>query len=290
MTKWILGLCFILSFNAFAEWSAVSYNIRNFDKDYIAGQTDTALLGQEIKKLEADVYAFVEIVNKNAFSKLIKDYLPGFSSLTTSCGGGGKQNLGLVYNPKIFDFVSQVEDTTFSMGGGRACGSLRPVFIVTLQHKATKEFQSFIIGHLKAGGNDRAYSQRWQQYGMLKELISKYENKNYILMGDLNTTGFNINNEDGQKFHDFLLDTSSYSISEDLECTSYWDGADTDPAMISSILDHIIVSKSRKASIKSFSVGTHCAKLNCKAALPEDLGATFENVSDHCPLKVTFSK
>ena len=61
MSKWILSLCFLLSFNAFAEWSAVSYNIRNFDKDYISGQTDTALLGQEIKKLNADAYAFVEV-------------------------------------------------------------------------------------------------------------------------------------------------------------------------------------------------------------------------------------
>ncbi len=290
MTKWILGFSLLLSLNAFAEWSAVSYNIRNFDKDYISGQTDTALLGSEIKKLNADVYAFVEVVNKQAFSKLIKDYLPGFNSMTSNCGGGGKQNLGFAYNPKVFDFVSQVEDTSFSMGGGRACGSLRPVFIVTLQNKTTKDVQSFIIGHLKAGGNDRAFKQRWEQYEMLKDLLAKYENKNYVLMGDLNTTGFNINDEDGQKFHDLLLDTSSYSISENLECTSYWDGADQDPAMISSILDHIIVSKDRKSQIKSFSVGTHCAKLNCKAALSEELGDTFENVSDHCPLKVTFSK
>lgn len=290
MSKWILSLCFLLSFNAFAEWSAVSYNIRNFDKDYISGQTDTALLGQEIKKLNADAYAFVEVINKNAFSKLIKDYLPGFSSMTTSCGGGGKQTLGFAYNPKVFDLVSQQEDLSFSMGGGRACGSLRPVFIVTLKHKETKENQTFIIGHLKAGGDSRAFSQRWQQYKMLKDLVAKYEDKNYILLGDLNTTGFNINDEDGKKFQDYLHETSAYSISEDLACTSYWDGGDrSGTRMISSILDHIIVSNDRKSQIKSFSVGTHCAKLDCKAGSPEELGPTFEKVSDHCPLKVTFS-
>ncbi len=290
MTKWILALCATLSFSAFADWSAVSYNIRNFDKDYIAGQTDTALLGEEIQKLNADVYAFVEVVNKSAFTKLVNKYLPGFSSLATECGGGGKQHLALAFNPKVFKLVNSKEDGSFSLGGGRACGSLRPVFIVTLQHLESKENHSFIIGHLKAGGNDRAFSQRWQQYGMLKKLLAEYANKNYVLMGDLNTTGFNINDEDGQKFHDLLLATSSYSIAEKLECTSYWDGADSDPAMISSILDHIIVSNSKKSLITSFSVGTHCAKAACKAALPEDLGPTFEDVSDHCPLKVTFSK
>lgn len=290
MTKWILSLCFLLSFNALADWSAVSYNIRNFDKDFIAGNTDTALLGDELKNLNADVYAFIEIVNKDAFSKLMKTYLPGFSSLVTNCGGGGKQNLAFAYNPQVFSHVSTVEDLSFSLGGGRACGSLRPVFIVTLQHKETKENHSFIIGHLKAGGDSRAFSQRWKQYDMLKDLLAKYENKNYVLMGDLNTTGFNIKDEDGEKFQDFLLETSSFSISEKLECTSYWDGRDEDPAMISSILDHIIVSQSRKSQIKSYEVGTHCAKVSCRAALPEELGRTFMNVSDHCPLKVVFSK
>lgn len=291
MTKWILTLAILLSLsvNAFADWSAVTYNIRNFEKKI--GMTDTKLLGSQLKELNSDVFAFVEVANKVAFKDLMKNNLPQHQHLVSSCGGAGNQYLAVAYNPNTFKFISYAEDMKFTMSGSSmACGSLRPAFIVALEHKETKKIYNFIVGHLKAGGDSKAFKQRWQQYLLLKDVLSVYQDKNYVLMGDLNTTGFNIKDEDGQKFMDLLSDSSSYSVSETLECTSYWDGADQDPALVSSILDHIIVSNSQKSSIKKIELGSHCAKMDCKAGLPSELGDTYAKVSDHCPIKVTFDK
>lgn len=280
-------LFLLLSFPGWAKWSVSTYNIRNFDNDPGAGATNLVELGKIIKEMQSDVMAFEEVINLKAFDTLIKKNLPGYVYKISDCGGFGKQHLAVVYNPKTFDFVKQEEDLTFS-GSGNSCGSLRPLLLVTLKNKASKTDFTFGAAHLKAGGNDRAMAQRWQQYAKLEVIAEAYDKKNLILLGDLNTTGYNIKDKDFVKFEEFMNDSKMRTMTETIGCTNYWTGTQGGEEHQSSILDHIVIHDKNVSSVESVKVGAHCARTDCRPSTPEELGLSYQSVSDHCPVQVTF--
>ncbi len=282
------ALVFIfLTTAGWAKWSASTYNVRNFDNDPQAGRTNLAELGKVIKDFQSDVMAFAEVVNVQAFDTLIRKNLPDLDYKISDCGGFGKQRLAIAYNRKVFDYVKHSEDLTFS-GNGTKCGSLRPVLLLTLRNRVTNSTYTFGVVHLKAGGNIRAMEQRWQQYNKLEKLSGNYKNETFILMGDFNTTGFNIHDQDYEKFDALLSASSLRTTSENLHCTSYWVGNEGGVQHRPSILDHIVIQERDAHLVDSVRVGTHCAQVDCRPATPTELGATYESVSDHCPVQVIF--
>ncbi len=277
----------LLSFPGWAKWSVSTYNIRNFDNDLGAGPTDLIELGKIIKDVQSDVMVFEEVNNAKAFDVVVKRNLPGYEYKLSSCGGFGKQFLAVVYNPKTFDYIGQEEDLTFS-GSTNSCGSLRPLLLVTLKNKTTNTIYTFAAAHLKAGGNDRAMAQRWQQYAKLEVLAKVYDKKNLILLGDLNTTGYNIKDQDFVKFEEFMNGSKMRTMTEAIGCTNYWTGTLGGEEHQSSILDHIVIHDKNVSSVDSVKVGAHCARTDCRPSTPEELGVSYQSVSDHCPVQVTF--
>jgi endonuclease/exonuclease/phosphatase family metal-dependent hydrolase len=130
--------------------------------------------------------------------------------------------------------------------------------------------------------------QRWLQYELVAKLANRNKSKNVVLMGDFNTTGYNLQNEDFVQFENLMKTAGLQTTSASLRCTSYWDGGDGDEIHQSSILDHVIVEQELAASIQNVSVGSHCAMLECRDATPTQLGVSYQSVSDHCPIQVTF--
>lgn len=285
--KIILLFSLLLGSQAWAGWSVSQYNIRNFNKDPGAGETDLVQLGKNLKSFKSDVMSFVEVVNADAFRTLIQTNLPGYQVQISNCGGFGKQKLAVAYNPKVFKFISSAEDLNFSGSTGK-CASLRPAFLVTLEHVATKKAYVFAALHLKAGGAEAAMRTRWTQYQLLAKLATVYSNQNLIMLGDLNTTGYNIKDADFDSFQSLLSVSKMTTASQNLHCTSYWEGTLGNGLHQSSILDHIVVKNSMAKEVVNVQVGAHCAKLNCADATPEDLGIDYQHVSDHCPIQVTF--
>jgi len=141
--KIIILLSLLLASEAWASWSASSYNIRNFDRDSSEGRTNLTELGKTIKAFKSDVMTFVEVVNLKAFKELVQVNLPEHVIVSSTCGGSGKQKLAIVYNPKVFDFIEQRKDMTFS-GATAGCGSLRSVLLVTLKLKAQRKNTSLL--------------------------------------------------------------------------------------------------------------------------------------------------
>ena len=285
-TLWMM-LCLFSTTLTWAKFSVTTYNIRNFDHDRVAGPTNIAELKKVLGEVRSEVMAFQEIVNAKAFDALMKQSLPGHQIVKSSCGGGGKQALALAYETASFELVKTAEDLTFS-SDAEACGSLRPLFLVTLKEKKTKKLFIFAVAHLKAGGDARAMQTRWEQYRKLQSVIAR-ESGELIILGDLNTTGYNIRNQDYTKFEDFLSRSSYRTSAELVNCTSYWDGADGVPGYKSSVLDHILMGDDLFKTVEGVSVGAHCKVTACQDdILDRDLGKTFASVSDHCPVRVTF--
>ncbi len=286
--KFTFLVLLLVTSSAWARWSVSTYNIRNFDQDPGAGKTDYVELQRIIGTVKSDVMAFEEVVNAEAFKTVIEKALPGYRYSLSSCGGRGKQKIAVAFNPAVFEFVSQKEDLSFSGSSQEACGSLRPVFLVTLKMKATKEVFVFAGIHLKAGGDARSMETRWGQYRKLIALSKSMTNSQLILLGDFNTTGYNIRNDDFAKFEDFLDGAGLRTSAEGTPCTNYWTGADQNPDFLPSILDHIVMSNALSAKIASTVVGAHCQKTKCEQVSETELGLSYAKVSDHCPVQVNF--
>lgn len=285
--KIFLWCSLFLSSQVFAGWTTSHYNIRNFNKDPDAGATNLVQLGKTIKAFKSDVMGFVEVINIPAFKTLIQTNLPGYQIVPSNCGGFGQQKLAFVYNTKTFKFVNGAEDLSFSSADGK-CGNLRPALVVTLEHIATRQQYIFVNLHLKAGGEESALRQRWAQYKLLANLAKKFASQNLIIMGDINTTGYNLKDADYDQFQSFLSVSKLTTSSQNLACTSYWKGTLGNGLHQSSILDHIIVKNSMVGQVAGVQVGAHCAKLDCRDATPTDLGIDYQSVSDHCPIQLTF--
>lgn len=288
--KCSLLLMLLFSSTVWAKWSVTTYNIRNFDRDMREGRTDMTELARIIKSAKSDVMTFQEIVNVQAFRKMLADNLPGYAYQITTCGGGGKQQLAVAYNQASFDFAGRIEDRTFSGGeGSNGCGSLRPVLLVDLRHKETNTLYTFGVVHLKAGGGSRDFEKRWKQYGGLKHLSDRYTNKNLILTGDFNSTGYILKDEDYDRFESFINQASMRTMSETLGCTSYWSGTLGGEEYQPSILDHVVIQDKNMKDVADVKLGAHCAKVSCRPATRSELGISYESVSDHCPIQVTFN-
>lgn len=285
--KFLAALLLLATQTAFASWTVTAYNIRNFDHDADAGPTNIAELQRILKDVKSDVMGFEEVVNGPAFDAVIKKTFPTYAIIKSSCGGFGKQSLALIYDQAKFDFVKKEEDLSFS-GKENACGSLRPVMLVTLKQKTTNQMMIFASIHLKAGGDSRAMSTRWAQYKKLRLLAGQYEKANIFMMGDFNTTGYNLKNEDYKQFDDFLGAAGLRTVSENIACTNYWHGADQDPSFMPSVLDHIVMQDKQFSQVQEVRVGGHCQVTSCRPAMEDELGVSFAAVSDHCPVQVTF--
>ena len=265
-----------------SAFSISTFNVRNFDSNS-PYSTDTNSLKKIIKNLESDILVFQEIIDTTGLKTLINESMKFKKTVFSTCGGFAKQKLALSYDSRKFNFIKSLEDTNFSKALGCNQG-VRPLFKVQLKSKDTGLTFWVLITHFKAGATHRDISFRKHQISLLSKTIRRL--KNYIILGDFNTT--KINSSEGDYFLEFIESNNLLSSTENIECTSFWSGGISDGLYYPSHLDHILVSKnlSSKFSNKEFSAHSHCKKVQCRISSARELGTTFQNVSDHCPIKL----
>jgi len=296
----VSAVVLLLSFNATASLTFSSYNIRNFAKT--ANSTDMVQLKTIIKGLNADVISVQEIYNSRAFTKFVSKNFTDYKVVLTKCGGGGQQQLGFMYRPSKVKLVNFIEDariaTTDGLVSPYGCASLRPAavaFFETISEIEYRNAKKFVaIGlHLKAGSRSNSYKKRWFQYRTLLKMIRELRlsgHKEIIALGDFNTTGFDKKNEDFKQFKDMLNKSGTVTASDRIACTSYWSGkTQNDDIEEPSTLDHIVHNGYfLKMLPTKTEVAAHCRKAACQKVYNSALGSSYETVSDHCPLTVTF--
>lgn len=285
-----------LSFSAFSALNITSYNIRMFDSK--KNPTNKTELAKILKQTRFDFLTVQEIVNGTSFRAFIKKNFPGYKVVLTKCGGAGRQKIGFVYNPLKIKKIRTYEDKRISdpgvVVGEFGCGTLRPALVGMFQEiKRRKKFVAIGV-HLKAGGSESSYEKRANQYKILERMIGELKRADHdhvIVLGDFNTTGYNDHDIDYDRFNDMLQGSRTKTVSERLDCTSYWSGENRDDKYEeSSILDHVLHTSRflsyRKISVK---IASHCAKVRCDLTPSKsELGLHYEEVSDHCPVNVSF--
>ncbi|MCO4795060.1 MAG: endonuclease/exonuclease/phosphatase family protein [Bacteriovoracaceae bacterium] len=267
-----------------------SYNIRNFQADSKASlATRKKELYKVLKSTRADIIAVQEIVDHSGFKKFIRNYLPKYRVALSECGGFAGQKLGFVYNSSVYELQNFYEDSRLSVRQSSCRKGLRPAAIAHFKKRKTRLKFAAIAVHLKAGGGQRNADTRYAQFKQITKIIRELKNDNvrhYAVMGDFNTTDYLTQNHNYDRFVEFVMQNKLIDFSEDLECTSYWWGGIDDGLMHGSVLDHILVSESLYDSFdySSTEIKAHCYKNSCANMTEDELGSTYKNVSDHCPV------
>jgi endonuclease/exonuclease/phosphatase family metal-dependent hydrolase len=268
-----------------------AYNIRNFDYDTRSRvRTDKPALAKILQDLNADVLSVEEINNTSEFQKFTTQKLPGYEAVLTNCGGAHDQRLGFLYNTKVVDLLSFEEDLSVSDPGGRGtCYSgSRPLAIGLFQVKATKQKFYGVTVHLKSGSDPQSMAKRARQYEIIKVAIKKLKTKtgvqDYFIAGDVNTTEYLNRGGDYRALTKVVKEMGMIDLSEDNKCSAYWWGGTDDGIETPSLLDHIIVTPGLLKKDVKTEVHGHCKKVACREVRMQDLGISYQSVSDHCPI------
>lgn len=286
-------LCFC--FNSSASLKIASYNIRTFDSK--RSPTDKVELKKILTNLKAHLISVQEIVNAGSFKSFVKRELPQYGYYIGSCGGNGGQKLGFLYLKDQFKIENIYEDHRLGhikgISQSKKCGSLRSALVGIFTHLKTNQKLVVLGVHLKAGSSSQNIRRRARQYRVVTDMVDEFKKrrfKNIIILGDFNTTGYISRDFDYDNFQKMLVNTSMLSSSENLECSAYWMGKNrTDDIEEPSMLDHIIHSSSLLGlSKKKVAIYSHCKRVLCRIEKKASLGRSYLNVSDHCPVSITF--
>ena len=149
--------------------------------------------------------------------------------------------------------------------------------------------------HLKSGGRDKSIKKRFKQLQIISEVLEEQRRKgiqNFIVMGDFNSTEYIFQGDIQKRFKKVVKQMGLVDITESISCTSYWWGGRSDGKEYPSQLDHILVSGGFYSNVKGSNapakittkVHGHCAKLKCAITSAHDMGISYDEVSDHCPI------
>lgn len=286
---------FFYAASTYAKMTVGSYNIRTFDSK--KSPTDKISLKKIITNMQADFITVEEIVNETSFKSFIKNSFPNYGLYLSKCGGAGKQKIGFLYSKRVFRLKKIYEDNRLSdpdqIIGKFGCGRLRPALVGVFEHLKLKEEFVAVGVHLKAGGSKNNYFKRAKQYNIISRIVEELKLADYtniLLMGDFNSTGFLLQDLDYINFQNMLSQADLATSSKNLECTSYWAGRNRqDKVEEPSVLDHILFpGQIFGKKLKKVSLHSHCLKSSCQRVSDSELGNSYKNVSDHCPVTVSF--
>jgi endonuclease/exonuclease/phosphatase family metal-dependent hydrolase len=284
----------LLSLNVYAGLKLATYNIRNFDYDPRYDiRTNKGHLKKILSEVNADLMAVQEIIQDRVFIQFIEKNFPDYGVVISECGGQNDQKLGFIYNKTRLSLTNVSEDLRLSTSreaqAPKCFVGSRPAIVATFHDK--KDNTNFVAMtlHLKSGGHPQSIKKRFYQIDTLASIVRELKSKghqNFILMGDFNTTEYIQKDQEYTKFLSKFEDLEMQDLSMKVKCTSYWFGGVDDKKQYPSILDHIIVSKFLKNP--KVEVAGHCKQTKCAVTQEDQLGISFEEVSDHCPLTATF--
>jgi len=291
----LLSVLFLLTVNSANATRFTTYNIRNFDYDERAHiPTNKDHLFKTITEVNPDFMAVQEIREKHIFREFIKNRFFGrYQTRLTDCGGAHGQKLGFVYDVAKYTLINFTQDLrTSNVKNPQASlcnGGSRPLAIGHFKTIATGEEFVAITVHLKSSGRASSIQKRFRQIAIIADVIKTYRMNgitNAVVMGDFNSTEYQLGGSVQRKFKDAVKNMGLIDLTKDLECSAYWWGGIQDDKQHPSMLDHILVSPSLMGAQRTSVVKTygHCAKLQCNATFEDQMGESFNGVSDHCPI------
>jgi endonuclease/exonuclease/phosphatase family metal-dependent hydrolase len=271
-----------------------AYNIRNFDYDERERiHTNKQELSSLLQSLNFDVLSVEEVNNTAEFERMVASKLPGYAVELSRCGGAHGQHLGFIYKTSTIELLSFTEDLSVSLPGQQgACDSgSRPLAIALFKIKATGQKYYGMTAHLKSGGDAGSMSKRDKQFriiaNIIKELRQKTGVQDFSLSGDMNTTGYLQRQSDFKGFTRMVSDLGAVDLAAGAACSAYYWGGTYDGTQTPSLLDHVVVTPGLLKKQTTATPQAHCKKVSCREVPIAELGISYKEVSDHCPMTAT---
>lgn len=287
------SLILLLTHQAHASLRVGTYNIRNFDYDVRSNTpTNKLFLVETIKSMNVDLLAVEEVHNTEEFNHMVETQFNGrYKVILSNCGGAHGQRLGFIYDISKLNLNDFSEDMgTVSPGQEQrnpCVSGSRPIALGTFTRKDTNESFVALAVHLKSGGQQRSISKRFRQLEVISQVVKRLNfngEKNIIIMGDFNSTEYILKNNTYRKFVQSVNRMNLTETTTNLSCSAYWWGGSNDSRQYPSTLDHILVSQNFSNKATSSEVFGHCRKLHCQSTPENQMGRSFDEVSDHCPI------
>lgn len=261
-----------------------TWNLHNFPSP----EQDQERLQKTLERLDADIIAVQEIVDKNALTQLF----PTWELYLSQRGGRGRQKLGVLINPETIEVLGTPQEhleISFS-------GDLRPAYSLYVRGRQIPVDFHIVVVHLKARSNGFEIRQtQWNELAAILAALPQQEgpgqnDQDMVVLGDFNATGPSQGSAaDELEQMQLILARQGLSHVENKEgCSVYWDGQRRDAWKEPSLLDMIWVAGFVHESLSPAYAFGHCARYRCQAfrsteAYPE---LDYEAVSDHCPVVV----
>lgn len=251
------------------RWRLATFNIEDFPKH--ARQVEAAFA--EMASFDAGIIAVQEITDTALFATTARARLgEAWKFVATAAPRDRDHHLGVLFDGRAYSHVStRIHD------GTRLAGRHKPTLDVELRPKDADETIRVLVVHFKSGGENHPVRRR--QYTALAAIVREVKavNPRVILVGDFNATG-EADRRDLAKLAEL---TSTTWASEDLACSAFWSRAD---GCARSRLDHAITT----LAPSDVTAAGACATEGCD--WQERCPIYFEEVSDHCPVVLTFAR
>ena len=194
-------------------------------------------------------------------------------------GEHGQMHVGVVHDRARLELLAHRALTP-----GEACPRGRPPGLVA--HLRPAEGAAFVLVsiHFKAGGLDADQAERRRQWTWLARALpelSAERSAPVVVAGDFNSTGFLDRDHAERRFIEGLVAERGLRLpTRDLACSMYWTPS-ADRYEVS-LLDHVLGPADLE--LARAEVLGMCAALAC-APQPR-APASFDTISDHCPVRV----
>ena len=250
--------------------------------------TNIPALFNLLKKLDIELLGVVEIVDPALLEKSAQEHLgPQFK--VAYAPSAGSQKVGFLYDSSVLEIIGQPE--IYASVKLKPNSWLRPAFRAYFKTKPNGMDFHAIVAHLKAGPS--GWGQREQQWKVLEEILKTLPeesgDKDIVLMGDFN-------NVSKLGYDEFIpvMDRLGFcwanaQMAVDSGYTNYWRPDYTKERIQGSLIDQIFISADAEFEFipNSSKVGGMCAGGTGEyegEAIPD----FYEQISDHCPIFVTF--
>lgn len=277
-----------------AQW-----NLRNFPLDERPPESDlgysrrTNICDLEIalSGLDADILGLSEIRDPRRFPRVLRRATGRrYDLVVSSSGGRGGQRLGIAWDVSRFEQAS----APMEIAGVAIRPTLRPAFAVLLRKTGGASAPVLVVQvHLKAG-RDGLEDRRRQVRELITWLDSELERlgrPDVILQGDFNIVGGRGQNASGERrrVDAMLAESGLLRVPNADGCSQYWEGpGPRDGVFLPSLLDLVYLSGFDDWTVPEAESWLHCERMACADLISREgsEGATFYDVSDHCPVTV----
>ena len=258
-----------------------TFNIRTFP----ANETNPEAVAQAIANLDADAFAVQEIVDREAFDRVLRraSELAGRQYKATlvpaRCLGTNLDlHLGVVHDEQRFHV------TGHSFLGDTGCPEGQPAGMVARLEDDDGERFVLTSIHFSAGDSAERRARRAAQWRWIVDalpVIRATFGAPVLVAGDFNSTGYLRRGDPERLLIDRLVDEHDLQLpTRSLECSMYWQ---PEPTLYDiSLLDHVVAPASLR--VRDAEVLGMCQALRCErqTSAPPD----YDAVSDHCPVRV----